>query len=467
MFQAQIEAIKEKREGGRKCLARTGLLEFGGAEGESSPKQCPTPAFVLQTSRGAPPYITPDLLADALETSNSSSPIFQSSVLSLFEHHQGVETLRSFGKGAAEFWALPGSKCGQNKTTSGRKVPSPIVYCTVRDLLDESPRSGDAEFAAGEKSGAISVLTSNGRKKITSKEYVCNLVDQAMKPDLYSALPDNVFVQNPGEKRLQKSVDRTLRYLGECIQYEKDLREKGKVGARYLLAVVQGNSKDAERSRSLMETLKKIAEAPEGLIAGFAFEGFGLGEPASVREGQLRSCWDILSRANEGEKDSGASVVSSLLRVVHGMRSVHDVLGCIMEGGVDVFDAVYPITLAEMGCALVLPEGFSKAAHVSENEMWENWSFEGDTPLGSYILSLWDGNACAAAKEPISAGCSCLCCQRHTRAYVQHLLNTHEMLGPVLLSIHNLHWWTSFFKAIRFNIENGTFVNFCARWGYK
>ncbi|KAI5730575.1 hypothetical protein M8J76_015295 [Diaphorina citri] len=54
---------------------------------------------------------------------------------------------------------------------------------------------------------------------------------------------------------------------------------------------------------------------------------------------------------------------------------------------------------------------------------------------------------------PILADCECLTCQHHTRAYIHHLLNTKEMLAPVLLSIHNLHHYFKFFETIRESIK--------------
>lgn len=39
-------------------------------------------------------------------------------------------------------------------------------------------------------------------------------------------------------------------------------------------------------------------------------------------------------------------------------------------------------------------------------------------------------------KSPLVPGCECYACKHHTRAYVHHLLNTHEMLGAVLLTVY-------------------------------
>lgn len=51
--------------------------------------------------------------------------------------------------------------------------------------------------------------------------------------------------------------------------------------------------------------------------------------------------------------------------------------------------------------------------------------------------------------NPLLADCNCLACRKHSRAYIYHLINCKELLGPTLLMIHNLHHYKCFFKAIR------------------
>lgn len=62
---------------------------------------------------------------------------------------------------------------------------------------------------------------------------------------------------------------------------------------------------------------------------------------------------------------------------------------------------------------------------------------------------------CRMDKGPLVQGCSCFTCQNHSRAYIHHLLQTHEMLAGVLLEMHNTHWWLQFFAAIREAIQQG------------
>jgi queuine tRNA-ribosyltransferase subunit QTRTD1 len=59
-------------------------------------------------------------------------------------------------------------------------------------------------------------------------------------------------------------------------------------------------------------------------------------------------------------------------------------------------------------------------------------------------------------------GCTCFACRNHTRAYVHHLLHTHEMLASVLLEIHNTHWWLGFFESMREAVVAGQLGEYAA-----
>ena len=68
----------------------------------------------------------------------------------------------------------------------------------------------------------------------------------------------------------------------------------------------------------------------------------------------------------------------------------------------------------------------------------------------------------AAHKEdtnPLDADCPCLAC-RHSRGYLRHLFNAKEMLGPILLSIHNLTYYQRLMQGAREAIEAGSFDDY-------
>jgi queuine tRNA-ribosyltransferase len=53
---------------------------------------------------------------------------------------------------------------------------------------------------------------------------------------------------------------------------------------------------------------------------------------------------------------------------------------------------------------------------------------------------------------PIDEKCQCYCCRNFTRAYNRHLFLVNEMLGPILLSIHNIAFFQDFMREIRLAI---------------
>ena len=61
---------------------------------------------------------------------------------------------------------------------------------------------------------------------------------------------------------------------------------------------------------------------------------------------------------------------------------------------------------------------------------------------------------------PLDPECDCYTCKNYTRAYIRHLLNTKEILGIRLLSIHNLRFLTKLMDRVRIEIENDNLLNF-------
>ena len=63
--------------------------------------------------------------------------------------------------------------------------------------------------------------------------------------------------------------------------------------------------------------------------------------------------------------------------------------------------------------------------------------------------------------RPLEEDCPCIACQ-HSRGYLRHLFNAKEMLGPTLLSIHNLTYYQRIMKQAREAIEQDRFEAFVA-----
>jgi queuine tRNA-ribosyltransferase len=61
--------------------------------------------------------------------------------------------------------------------------------------------------------------------------------------------------------------------------------------------------------------------------------------------------------------------------------------------------------------------------------------------------------------RPLEENCPCLAC-RHSRAYLRHLFLADEMLGPILLTHHNLTYYQRLLSAARTAIEEDRFLPF-------
>ncbi|MGH6638754.1 MAG: tRNA-guanine transglycosylase, partial [Polaromonas sp.] len=78
-------------------------------------------------------------------------------------------------------------------------------------------------------------------------------------------------------------------------------------------------------------------------------------------------------------------------------------------------------------------------------------------------------------EQPLDATCSCYTCKGRamadgttsggfSRAYLHHLDRCGEMLGPMLASIHNLHYYLNLMQEIRDALDAGRFGEFAARF---
>jgi queuine tRNA-ribosyltransferase len=63
---------------------------------------------------------------------------------------------------------------------------------------------------------------------------------------------------------------------------------------------------------------------------------------------------------------------------------------------------------------------------------------------------------------PLDENCNCLACARHTRAYLHHLIRCEEILGPILLTTHNLTYYQSLMQGARAAILAGAYTEYCA-----
>ena len=106
-------------------------------------------------------------------------------------------------------------------------------------------------------------------------------------------------------------------------------------------------------------------------------------------------------------------------RYLMGVGTPDDLLGSVQRG-IDMFDCVMPTRAGRTARAYV----------------------------GTGTLNLRNARH-AADPAPIEADCPCPACARHSRAYLHHLFRADEMLGPMLLTWHNLAYYQRLMQGLR------------------
>jgi queuine tRNA-ribosyltransferase len=64
--------------------------------------------------------------------------------------------------------------------------------------------------------------------------------------------------------------------------------------------------------------------------------------------------------------------------------------------------------------------------------------------------------------RPLDPACGCPGCARHSRAYLHHLFKAEEMLGPMLLTWHNIQYYQDLMRGLRGAILEGRFEEHAA-----
>jgi queuine tRNA-ribosyltransferase len=209
----------------------------------------------------------------------------------------------------------------------------------------------------------------------------------------------------PAEKEaVADAVARTIRWARRC-------REAHTRADQALFGIVQGGAHADLR-----------AECADALIAldfdGYAVGGVSVGEDRD----QVRSALEV----------STHRLPAGRPRYLMGVGRPQDILDAVATG-IDLFDCVLPTRNGRNATCLTDrgPVKLRNAAHRFD-------------------------------PRPIEEGCDCLACRSFSRAYVRHLFNAREMLGPTLASIHNIAYLQRLTSRIREAITRGRFVQFRA-----
>ncbi len=183
-----------------------------------------------------------------------------------------------------------------------------------------------------------------------------------------------------------------------------------------LFGIVQGGMHLDLRLRSLAQ-LESIGDFP-----GYGIGGYSVGEDHDT---MFETLAPLVSEHMPRQKPRYLMGVGNPTTLVRGVAC-----------GVDMFDCVLPTRTARMGTA---------------------FSSEGRLNLKNARFAHDHG--------PLDATCTCpACAGGYTRAYVHHLVRQREMVGSILLSIHNVHYLLDLMRRARQAIVDGTYGAFVRQW---
>ena len=120
-------------------------------------------------------------------------------------------------------------------------------------------------------------------------------------------------------------------------------------------------------------------------------------------------------------------------RYLMGVGTPSDLIGAVRRG-IDMFDCVMPTRSGRTGRAYTRSGviNIRNARHAEDN-------------------------------RPLDPGCACPACRNHSRAYLHHLFKANEMLGPMLLTWHNIQYYQDLMAELRTGILAGDLAGTAAR----
>jgi queuine tRNA-ribosyltransferase len=222
----------------------------------------------------------------------------------------------------------------------------------------------------------------------------------------------------PGQSTYDAARDaseRSLRWLARCQkEFSSTAQLRLDRPPQALFPIVQGGIHPELRR----EAARMIGGMHEWI-------GFGIGG-LSVGEGkpEMHAILDVLDEALPREHPRYLMGVGFPDDLVDGVRR-----------GVDLFDCVAPTRMGRNGTA------FTSDGRIN----LRNTSLRMDL-------------------RPLDESCDCSTCRRFSRAYLRHLFLSDEMLGPRLLSLHNVHFLVALMREARASIVRGTFDAWSRDW---
>ncbi|MGB0767759.1 MAG: tRNA guanosine(34) transglycosylase Tgt [Phycisphaeraceae bacterium] len=212
-------------------------------------------------------------------------------------------------------------------------------------------------------------------------------------------------------ERVRVANERTLRWLERCARAH---RESGRDAEQALFPIVQGGTDLIQRDWCIER------------VCGFESPGYAIGGVA-VGEGP-----DEIRRVVE---HTAPKLPTDKPRYLMGVGYERDIVAAV-RAGVDMFDCVLPTRNGRKAAAFT-PRGVLKLKNAVHR----------DDPA------------------PLDAGCDCpACAGGYSRSYLHHLFRSGEMLGPNLVSLHNLRHFQRLMLDIRRSIAHNDWSSLARDW---
>ena len=205
---------------------------------------------------------------------------------------------------------------------------------------------------------------------------------------------------------VERALARTHHWLDRCAE---EHARSGDLAHQALFGIVQGGI-----FPDLREASVRYAASLD--LPGYAIGGLAVGETKAEMVHTLEHTTSLMPADKP--------------RYLMGVGSPEDLVNGVARG-VDIFDCVLPTRVARNGAALT--------RHGRINMRNRQYATDHD---------------------PVEPGCTCYTCRTFSRGYVRHLVQSSEILGHQLLSIHNLHLLLTLMREMRAAIIDGTFDDY-------
>jgi queuine tRNA-ribosyltransferase len=262
--------------------------------------------------------------------------------------------------------------------------------------------------------GPLRKLTEEGVKFSSHLDGSKHMLSPERSMEIQKLLGSDIvmcFDECPALPATEAAVEKSMRLSMRWAQRSRDAF--GDRPGHALFGIMQGGVTRALREESA-KALKAIG------FDGYAVGGLAVGEGQEAMFGVLDYAPGFLPEDKP--------------RYLMGVGKPDDIVGAV-ERGIDMMDCVLPSRSGRTGQA---------------------WTARGQVNLRN-----------ARHKDdprPLEEGCQCPACRNYSRAYLHHVVKADEIIGSMLLTWHNLHYYQVLMQGLRGSIAAGRLGDFVARF---